>query len=615
MRCLISLKSANSKVPFEVIVIDDHSTDWRIPELLGKLEGLKFIRNQKNLGFIQSCNLAAQKAIGRYLLILNNDVEVLDNWLDELVSTFEFDVNVGCVGAKLIYPDGKLQEAGGIIWEDASGWNYGRGDDPDNPKYNYIREVDYCSGACLLIKKEIWEKLGGFDELFVPAYYEDTDLCFRVREIGYKVVYQPFARVIHYEGVSSGTDINSGVKSYQKVNQLKFREKWKNILSYHLTSEKLNELQIRNRFAKKFVLFIDATTPTPDKDSGSIDSYNFMKIIRSLGCAVTFIPQNLAHFGEYTVALQKEGVEVLYYPFITSIADFLLDKGDLFDFIILSRITVAREFIHLIRNSLRKPKIIFNTVDLHFLRQEREALLKNDVSLFEQAQKTRQEEIQAIGLSDITLLVSNVEKELISNLVPSAKTIVMPIPRHIPGRSNGFDNRKGLLFLGGFQHLPNVDAVEYFLEEIWPLIRKDHAEISFIIAGSNMPAHFYSMDGKDGIRVLGYVKDLSDLFENIRISVAPLRYGAGVKGKIVTSLSYGVPCVATSIAAEGMGLKDGENILIADSPNRFVESILRIYKSPDIWENLSTNGLAFVKEKYSINAAKMVWSKILFEGD
>lgn len=128
-----------------------------------------------------------------------------------------------------------------------------------------------------------------------------------------------------------------------------------------------------------------------------------------------------------------------------------------------------------------------------------------------------------------------------------------------------------------------------------------------------MPAHFYSMDGKDGIKVLGYVKDLSDLFENIRISVAPLRYGAGVKGKIVTSLSYGVPCVATSIAAEGMGLKDGENILIADSPSQFAESILRLYNSPNLWENLSTNGLDFVKQNFSIETARKVWSEILFE--
>ena len=166
---------------------------------------------KQNSGFIGAVNAGLERAKGRYVLLLNNDTEVLPGWLDALMRTMETEENVGVVGAQPADPDGTLQEAGGIIWRDGSGLNYGRGGDADDPSYNFVRDVDYCSGACLLVRKEILDALGGLDRRYSPAYYEDTDLAFAARKLGYRVVYQPEAKIRHAEGSSNGTDEGSGV--------------------------------------------------------------------------------------------------------------------------------------------------------------------------------------------------------------------------------------------------------------------------------------------------------------------------------------------------------------------------------------------------------------------
>ena len=191
---------------------------------LRQIPGIVYLRNETNCGFIASCNRGAQRARGKYLVFLNNDTLVRDGWLRALIDTFSEDPNAGIAGSKLIYPDGRLQEAGGIIWQDASGWNYGKFDDPTKPEYNYLREVDYCSAAALMIPKALFWSVEGFDSRYSPAYYEDTDLAFKVRQAGYKVLYQPLSEVIHYEGATGGTDLSTGTKQHQDINRSTFAD-------------------------------------------------------------------------------------------------------------------------------------------------------------------------------------------------------------------------------------------------------------------------------------------------------------------------------------------------------------------------------------------------------
>jgi GT2 family glycosyltransferase len=227
--CLYSILRNTSEIAYELIVADDCSVD-ETRNILDRVSGIRVVRSGENLGFLRSCNRAAREAAGKYLLFLNNDTNVQPRWLNGLASLLEGDSSVGLGGSKLVYPDGRLQDAGGIVWNEGSCWIYGRWDDPNKQKYNRIIEADYVSGACMIIRKELWEEIGGFDERYSPAYYEDTDLAFEVRKRGYKVVYQPESVVVHFEGVSCGRDNRKGIKSFQEINREKFLRKWETVL-------------------------------------------------------------------------------------------------------------------------------------------------------------------------------------------------------------------------------------------------------------------------------------------------------------------------------------------------------------------------------------------------
>jgi GT2 family glycosyltransferase len=225
--CLNSILEHTEEVTYEVIVVDDGSSDETV-EMLEKVQNIRIILNESNLGYLKACNRGAEVAKGQYLLFLNNDTEPQEGWLENLLSIADGDKVIGAVGAKLIYPDGKLQEAGGMIFSDGRPWKFGNGDDPEKEIYNQICEVDYCSGACLLVRKNLFTELGGFDVRYVPAYYEDADLCFTLRKMGYKVLYSPEVVVIHYEAVTAGKN----AYSWGEINRMKFIEKWENELTY-----------------------------------------------------------------------------------------------------------------------------------------------------------------------------------------------------------------------------------------------------------------------------------------------------------------------------------------------------------------------------------------------
>ncbi len=231
--CLLTLQKYDSEISKEVVIVNNASSDATI-DLCKRLQGaFQVINNKDNKGFVEACRQGADIAKGKFVLFLNNDTQVLPNWLANMVKLMDSNPKIGITGSKLIYPNGQLQEAGGIIFNDASGWNYGRLQEPTEPKYNKNREVDYCSGASLMIRKALWEQIGGFDLRYAPAYYEDTDLCFATRAAGYKVIYCHDSEVIHHEGITAGTDIQTGYKAYQAINRKKFQAKWWNVLSNH----------------------------------------------------------------------------------------------------------------------------------------------------------------------------------------------------------------------------------------------------------------------------------------------------------------------------------------------------------------------------------------------
>lgn len=375
IQCLCSLEKQKSKHSFEVIVVDDCSPD-DTQKRLDEIKNVVVIVNQTNLGFVRSCNAGAVTARGEFLVFLNNDTEVLDGWLDALIDTFTTHPSAGLVGSKLIYPDGRLQEAGGILWTDASGWNYGRGRDPSRPEYNYVREVDYCSGASIMIRCDLLKSLGGFDEHFAPAYYEDTDLAFRICARGMKVLYEPRSVVVHHEGISHGTDVTKGVKAHQVINQARFMERWGATLVRENYANGEHVLRARDRGrTRKVILIIDHYAPEPDRDAGSRSMMGIIDSLVDAGWVVKFWPHNRAYSPVYTTALERRGIEVLDQRWPGDLGDWFRENGSELDHVLVSRPTVAADvMLHMTKKTDAVLSLYGH--DLHFARMRRQADLE-----------------------------------------------------------------------------------------------------------------------------------------------------------------------------------------------------------------------------------------------
>lgn len=615
--CLRSLAEHVVAAAFEVIVVDDASSDTTA-ERLQQIEGIRVHSNTKNLGFIGSCNAGASLARGEFVLFLNNDTLVTAGWLEAMLACFAERADAGLVGARLIYPDGRLQEAGGIVFNDGSGWNYGRLEHPDDPRMNFRRQADYCSGAAIMLRRELFAQFGGFDSRYTPAYYEDTDLAFQVRSAGLAVYVEPRALVVHFEGISNGTDTDTetGIKRYQKINRDKFLDKWRTQLAAYpapIDGPQRAHLAATWR-ARKRVLIVDASTPTPDQDSGSVRLVNIMRVLHDMGCQVSFLPDNLARFDKYTPLLQAEGVEALYHPFVENLPDFYRRRGREFDLIMVSRHYIAAHHLGLIRLHAPQARLAFDTVDLHYLRETRAAELDPRPELKRQAEATRRQELRLINECDVTLVVSKIEKALLADDAPGARVEILSNVHTIHDGDQGFDQRKDLLFLGGFQHPPNIDAMLWFVGEVLPQVHAKLPEVRLNIVGSKLVDEVKAL-ASERVIVHGFVEDIEPMLAQARISIAPLRYGAGVKGKVNMAMSYGLPVVATPMAVEGIDAESGREVLVGKDAQAFADAIVRLYRDPELWAELSRNGVENVRRQFSFDTARKTLERLLDRPD
>lgn len=599
--CLASIAANPPSLPYEIIVADDASPE-PATEALSIVKGIRIVRHPQNLGFLGNVNAGLESVRGEWLILLNNDTLVCRGALDALIDTFKHHESVGLVGAKLLNRDGSVQEAGGIIWRDASGWNWGRNQEREDPRFNYVRDVDYCSGAVLAMRRELFVDMGGFDTHYAPAYYEDTDLAFRIRERGLRVVYQPAAEVYHLEGISHGTDTSSGVKAYQQVNAKKFAERWQSVLNNHRENADSPELEA-HRATRGNILVVEACMITPDQDSGSIRMLNLLKLLKREGYHVTFVADNLEYQARYVAQLQQLGVEVYYNEWTGgSVGKLIKRLGRDLDYIIFCRHYIAGQYVPDVRQLAPGAKIIFDTVDLHFVREEREATLHNNNAMLKAAKATREQELALIRSCDVTLVVSDFEKKLLAELVPEARVeIVSNIHSHTPERP-GYAAREGILFVGGFRHPPNIDAINWYAREVLPHLRHLLPEVVTKVIGSNMPESLRTL-ASEQLDLLGFIENIEPYLHQARVSIAPLRYGAGVKGKVNEAMNYGIPVVATACAVEGMHLRAGEEVLVAEDGRAFAEAIARVYRDESLWAKLSAAGVENLERHFSPEAA------------
>lgn len=610
--CLDSICAVCStgNTPFEVIIADDHSTDATLTAD-HSYENLIVVRTEHNSGFLLNCNNAATRARGRYLVFLNNDTVVTGGWLSSLVRLMDADATIAVAGSKLIYPDGQLQEAGGIVWKDGSAWNYGRGKNPDAPEFNYVKEADYISGASILVRKSFWEEVGGFDARYAPAYCEDSDLAFEARARGYRVVYQPASVVVHYEGRSHGTDVGAGTKAYQIENARKFFDKWRHVLeSEHLSNGDSVYIARDRSIGRKHLLYIDHYVPHFDQDAGSRTAFHYLRLLRNMGISITFLGDNFYPHQPYTMHLQQLGIEVLYGPeWAHGWQDWFKENARHIDYVFLNRPHIAEKYIDFIRDNSRST-VLYYGHDLHFLREERKLLQSPENGSQDEAIKMRALELDVCSKADVIYYPSPVEVDLLSPLLPG-KTI-RAIPAYIypppPARLTDFAQTEGLLFIGGFGHPPNAEAVRHLIDNILPHVVKDNPEIKLYIVGSKAPAWLMAC-ADEHVVVLGRISDdeLEKMYARVRLAVVPLLHGAGIKGKLVEALYYGVPVVASTIGAEGLPPCDA--IRVCDDPAVFAHEIVALYEQPALLQELSVKAHRFVQDNFGEDNARRAISR------
>lgn len=354
---------------------------------------------------------------------------------------------------------------------------------------------------------------------------------------------------------------------------------------------------------QKRVLIIDQCTPTPDQDSGSLRMYNLLQIFQGLGYQVSFIPSNLQFNSDYTPAMQKIGIDCFYRPYLSSIKSHLQEYGNAYSVVLLSRADTAEKHIEHVKQFCPGAKVLFDTVDLHFLREQRLAALKQNWFMSKIANIRKKQELKIARRADTTLVVSSTERDMLKQEAPDIRVELLSNIHSTSASTNPFQNREDILFIGSFEHPPNVDAMHFFIDEVFPIIKRSLTNLRLQVVGGNPPRSLREKARAD-IVIDGFISDIKPLFNKIRLSIAPLRYGAGVKGKINSSMSFGVPVVATTLAVEGMHLEHDKNVLIANSPEDFAEQVVRAYQDESLWQTLSEQSLENVKECFSFEVAE-----------
>ena len=604
-QCLESIL-AHTDIPYEVIIVDNASTDETL-SLLKRCKNVIVLKNNENLGFIKGCNQGAAQARGKYLLFLNNDTVVTSGWLSGLVKTIENYYKCGAVGCKLVWPNGKLQEAGSIIWQDGSTLGYGRGDDPWKPEYSYTREVDYCSGACLLVRRDLFQKLRGFDERYVPAYYEDSDLCLGVVKLGYTVVFQPKIVIFHHEFASSSF---KKAETFMNTNRSKFREKWSSYLRTKLPPSSQNILLARDKRLGERILFIDDRIPTLYQGSGFPRSYYIIKFLAELGCKLTIFPlQDGTPWQPSTSKFQELGIEVFYGESL-DFFHFCKTRVGYYNTVLISRPHNMRKVFHIIKRFFPNAVLIYDSEALFANREILKAKVKRITLSKKNIERMIREEINLMKKADVVISVSENEKRMIQkNGVNNVEVLGHPLT--IKESSLTFSERKDILFVGSFLSLdsPNEDAILYFTKEIFPKIWQK-LNCHLFIVGINPPDSVKKLSCST-VTVTGYVEDIGEYYKKCRVFVIPHRYAGGIPWKLHEAMSYGIPAVVSKLIASQLGLSDEKEVLIARNKEEFIEKVIKLYLDEQIWYTLQQNAIEYIKENCAPNAIKITLKKII----
>jgi GT2 family glycosyltransferase/glycosyltransferase involved in cell wall biosynthesis len=612
LRCLQALHE-HATMPIEVVIVDNGSTD-HTSVLLSRVPGAHIIRPGRNLGFLRACNLAAGAARGEHLLFLNNDTEVHPESLTAALDVAERSSSVGAVGGRLILPDGRLQEAGSIIWNDGSCLGYGRGDSPSAAPYAFVRDVDYCSAAFLLTPRQLFLELGGFDERYQPAYYEDADYCVRVWKAGKRVVYTPRARVTHVEFASSGSA--SAAVAMQLERQAIFVDAHREWLAGQLFPSTGAVIAARHRHSTgQRILVVDDGVPRRTIGFGYPRATSLLSALVELGHFVTLLPVSEVgdSWDRVYESIPRE-IEVVGGKGPQRVRELFRDRDGYYDVVLVSRshnMALLREMLGPPDRWMRNTRVVYDAEAITAAREVMRRRLLGEKISESYAQRLVAAELALARDVDAVLAVSEDERrqfeELASGRVHVVSHLIEPEPT-----TREFRERTGFLFVGSFhESSPNADAVVWFTTQVIPLLRERLAEdVSFTIVGQDPPDEVLRLRS-ECISVLGSVPDLRPLYDRARVFVAPTRFAAGIPFKVGHAAAHGLPVVCTSLLASQLGWRDSEELLVADSPASFAAACEAIYRDESVWARVRAGALARVGSDYAPSVFSSALSAVL----
>ncbi|MGD1808130.1 glycosyltransferase [Dapis sp. BLCC M126] len=609
LSCLYSLLR-NPFQSFELILVDNNSTDTT-RQLLQQINGAKIILNHQNLHYLLGCNQGSKVAQGNYFLFLNNDAQVLGNSIPSALETIKSSDDIGAVGGKLILPDGTLQEAGSIIWQDGTCLGYGRGNSPTAPEYQFQRTVDYCSAAFLLTQRDLFLQLGGFDEDYQPAYFEETDYCVRLQKLGKKIIYDPNVNILHYEfASSSNTGSSEQAIALMEKNQKIFQQKQQDWFPSQYPTELKNLIFARTqpREKPKRILFIDDRIPHPWLGSGYTRSHSILCNLIKLGYFVTLYPGDLRYIEDWSTIYSDipQTVEVMRGYGLIMLEDFLRERQGYYDLVFISRPHNIKHLNSILakENILKSAKIIYDAEAIFSIRDYEYKRL-NKINFTEIERQTAiQEEIKLAKNSHHIITVSSQEKQQFIEQ-DYADVSLLGHCLSINPTPKTFAERQNLLFVGSIyeKESPNADSILWLTYEIFPLIQKQlDQDIELIIIGNNTVeeiAQKINILNNPSIKILGKVDDLTPFYNQAKLFVAPTRYAAGIPHKVHEAVAHGLPVVTTSLIAQQLEWKHETELLVGDDKINFAQQCVKLYQDSALWNELRKNAMKRVETECS----------------
>ena len=601
----ISALAQNTEPCFELILVDNASQDDSLARVEEQVEGATVVRNTTNTGFGPASNQGAALARGRTLCFLNSDALVEPGWLPPLLETLA-EPGVGAAVPLFLNENGTVQEAGSVVDSIGHAHAVGGDGDPRDFRYRFRREVDFGSAACMLVPAELFFELGGFDELFAPAYFEDTDLCFKLHERGLKTIFEPRSRVVH---IRHGSGTSGAARKLMEEHRDLFVERWGERLTrrprlVEVAQKPHQMLAARDAEALDRILVIDDRVPYTDRGSGDPRMAALLGELAALWPAarITFAASHGEDAERYAEPLLRQGIEIVAQP--ADWTDWFEERRFHYGVVIVSRQQNAGAFHGHLSRTQPQALRVFDTEALSFLRLERLAELtapgKEQKTVRAASANTRKWEIQAVQDADVIFCVSDEEARFIAEVAPGTPAYVLPgIVAREPDPP-GFDQRSDLLFFGGFlagAASPNADSLRYLIDEVLPLFWEEHPDVGLNVVGADMDDSIRALDGPR-VRIVGYVEDPAGWLGRARVHVNPMRFGAGLKQKFLDSLAAGLPFVTTSIGAEGFPLGDVRGSLVADDPAGLAQRLGCLYDDRDEWERVQAHLLELAATRF-----------------